>query len=54
MKAIITIKVNTKDENLINELNLLESQINTGEFQLNLKDGYEDTTIKATFKNNDF
>lgn len=49
MKATITIKVTTKDENLINEMKLLESEINTGKFQLNLKDGYEDTTIKATF-----
>lgn len=49
MKAVITIKVNTKDEKLISEMNLLESQINTGEFQLDLKTGYENTSIKATF-----
>lgn len=49
MKAVITIKVDTKDENLISEMNLLEAQISTGEFQLDLKDGYENTSIKATF-----
>lgn len=49
MKAVITIKVDTKDEKLISEMNLLESKINTGEFQLDLKTGYENTSIKATF-----
>lgn len=49
MKTVITIKVDTKDENLISEMNLLESKINTGEFQLDLKAGYENTSIKATF-----
>ena len=49
MKAIITIKVDTKDEQLIAHLKKLKSEINTGEFQADLKEGY-DCNLKATYE----
>lgn len=49
MKAIVTIKVDTKDEQLIEQLSKLKSEINTGSLQTDLKKGY-DCTIKATYE----
>ena len=49
MKATITIKVDTKDEQLIEQLSKLKSEINAGLFQADLKKGY-DCTIKAVYE----